>query len=276
MKRVLCPWIVVCILSMARIGAQEEAPAEVQATPTPTPAPVVGVEFSVFVWPTEGILMEDSKIPGIPRVFYRSPRGPEPLRLMRNTATPLHTYQGSVPLVFFDIKETWADAPEDAPPGTPQTRSREAIPIFKAEFSPQWKRVMIIVFPQKKNADGTLLTMTLPYDRAKLSPGMARIYNSTNRELSLQFEDAQDRVLKLQPNRILDFDPDKLTDESFSRIFIYGRGRKDRPEMLHTSKLFFQEDTTNYFLLYGQGERRIRILRVAGHKDDDDKAAVLP
>jgi hypothetical protein len=110
--------------------------------------------------------------------------------------------------------------------------------------------------------------MALPYELEALKPGMARIYNGSNRPLVLQFEDAENRMLTLEPFTVLDFKPKDLSDNQFSRIFIYGRGRKGDMEMVHTSKLFFEETTTNYFFLYPQGKRRIRIMRIAGHAEE--------
>jgi len=254
-------------LLVCPLFSQEEPPAP-DVTPTPTPPPVARVEFSVFVWPTEGILTEESVIPGIPRVFYQSPRGNRPIRLARNTATPLLPYTGTLPLVLYDISEVWTDPPADAPPGTPQTRERIRKPVVRADFPVTWRRAMILVFPGKKNPDGTLVSMALPYDLEKLKPGMARIYNSSDRPLVIQFQDADNRSLALEPFNVIDFTPANLTDKLFSRIFVYGRGgRNGDMQMVHTSKLFFEEDTTNYFFLYPQGKRRVRLLRLGGHAD---------
>lgn len=252
--------------------AQEEEPSP-EIPPTPTPPPNARVEFSVFVWPTEGILLEDSRIPSMPRTFYQSPTGNRPLRLARNTATPLMPYTGPLPLELYDIDEKWTEPAQDAPPGTKATRERVRKPVVRADIPLTWRRAMILVFPDKKNPDGTLLSMTLPYELDKLKQGMARIYNGSKRPLVIHFKDAENKSLSLEPFKVLDFKPANLTKNLYSRIFVYGRGTKGRIEMVHTSKLFFEEDTTNYFFLYPQGKRRIRLLRLGGHGEKITAAA---
>jgi hypothetical protein len=252
--------------------AQEEP----EVLPTPTPVPEARVQFSVFVWPKEGILMDDSQIEGLPRAFYTSPSGPIPIRLTRNSSTPLLPYTGTLPLILYDIDEVWTDPPADAPPGTRPTVERKPIPITKVEFPPSWPRVMIILFLDKKAADGTMLSLALPYELEALKPGMARIMNASAKPLVLQFDDAQDKPLALKPNQHLDFDPDNLTDHSFARVFVYAQNTQKEMEMVHTSKLFFQDDTTNYFFLYPQGRRRLRIMRIGGHTDGEEGSGPLP
>ena len=87
--------------------------------------------------------------------------------------------------------------------------------------------------------------------------------------------DAGEKVLSLPPYEAIDFNPENLTGAKFSRIFIYVRAKDGELEMVHTSKLFFQEETTNYFFLYPQGRRRVRIMRVAGHGEEAADDATL-
>ena len=94
-----------------------------------------------------------------------------------------------------------------------------------------------------------------------------RIHNASKRELVMQFEDSGSRPLLLKPDVHLDFNPSSLTENQYSRIFVYEKGDKGELKMVHTSKLFFNEDTTNLFFLYPKGKRRIRIMRIAGHPE---------
>lgn len=251
------------------IMAQEAAtPPSAPPTPVPTPVPArVQVQFSVFVWPTEGILLEDASIAPIPRTFYRTERGNVPVRLIRNAATPLHAYSGELPLVLYDIEEIWTPPPEDAPPETEPTVAYRPIPVIRADFPRSWNRVLLIVFPDRKADDGTLLTLPLPYDMERLRPGMARIYNGSAHTLVLEFPDTEHMVI-LPPYTPLNFDPGTLSDSAFTRVFVYRRNERGDVDMVHTSRLFMDQETTNYYFLYPQGRRRIRLLRVAGHVGD--------
>lgn len=267
--RFLKALILLCLLVNYMVFAQEPVP---EPPATPTPPPQAQVQFSVYVWPTQGILMGDAKIAGVPRVFYKSPDGKnQSIHLMRNTATPLMPYTGQLPLVLYDLEEVWTPVPENAPIGTLPTVKLVEKPKINVKFPIDWNRVMVIVFPDKKAPDGTLMNMALPYDQNVLKPGMARIYNGSDIPLVIDFEDADNKKLALQPFKVIDFNPANLTKNAYSRIFIYGAGHKGKIEMIHTSKLFFQPDTTNYFFLYSQGNGRIRIMRIAGHPGSEEQ-----
>ncbi|MCC5849780.1 MAG: hypothetical protein JJU29_16975 [Verrucomicrobia bacterium] len=252
--------IFVCLRLLAQEANPTPAPTP---APTPTPEPV-RVRFSVFVWPSEGILMEDVTIPALPRAFYRTAAGNVPVRLTRNAATPLYDYTGDLPLVLYDIEEVWTDPPEDAPPEAEPTVELRPVPVIRARFPRNWNRVLLIVFPDRRADDGTLLTMPLPYDTDELQPGMARIYNGSEHPLVLEFPDTE-HMVTLAPYQPIDFNPRGLTDSGFSRVFAYRRNERGDLEMVHTSRMFMDTETTNYFFLYPHGRRRIRILRVAGH-----------
>lgn len=245
---------------------QEETPPP---PPTPTPPPGVNIEFTVFVWPTEGILQSNSTIAPLPRLFYKTLAGHGVVNLIRNGATPLMRYQGPLPLILYDISEEWTPPPPDAAPGTPPTQIKKIEPRIQVKFPPHWNRVVLLVFPDGKNPDGTLKTLVLPYDSTKLKPGMARIYNATDRRLALQFKDVQEEPRRLDPFKVLDFNPKNLTGTQFARFFLYELAPEGKLQMVHTSRLFFQEDTTNFFLIHSQGPRRVRVMRIAGHASDE-------
>ncbi|MCC5843846.1 MAG: hypothetical protein JJU05_06300 [Verrucomicrobia bacterium] len=269
-------FLTVLFLFMFRMLSAQEGSAPVptpDSSPTPTPAPrpespPVQVEFSVFVWPTEGILMEDSRISALPRTFYRTAAGHVPVRLTRNSTTPLYTYRGPSPLVLYDIEEIWTPPPEDAPPETEPTVELRPVPVIRANFPGSWTRVLLIVFPDRKADDGTLLTIPLPYNLDRLRPGMARIHNGSDRTLLVEFPDTE-HLVTLEPFQPVDFNPRGLSGSGFTRVFVHQRNDRGDIEMVHTSRLFMDPETTNYFFLYPQGRRRIRLLRVAGHPGED-------
>ena len=217
--------------------------------------------------------MEDAEMKGLPRVFYASPSGDRRVNLAHNQSTPLLPYRGELPLVLYRMQEVWEDPPADAPPGTPPTVTKVRTPVIQQDFPIDWKRVMILVFPNKRGPSGTMLSFALSYETDVVTKGMARIHNASDRTLVMQFDDAKDRPLRLDPNKHIDFDPSKLTENAYSRIFVYENrdrgGERREMSMVHTSKLFFQEDTSNLFFLYPKGKRRIRIMRIAGHPDSD-------
>ena len=240
-----------------------------QTPPPPSPSPPATTRFfSIFVWPTEGVLADDARIAPLPRVFYPGINGQDTqLQLVRNAATPLTTYTGPLPLELFSLREIWQDPPENAPPGTPPTVTLERQPRIRAEFPPQWTRVQLIVFPDRVQADGTLLTVAVPFDQDRVQPGMARIFNTTQQTFLLEFPDL-DRTVPLPPGQPLDFDPRRTTDTGFLRIFVHRRNPQGAAEMVHTSRLFLHPEQRNLFFLYPQNERRVRILRIAGHPGD--------
>ena len=262
-------------LTPASVFAQSPTPAptptptqtpEPQPTPEPPPPPV-RVEFSVFVWPTEGILLDDATIAPVPRAFFRTEQGHVPVRLIRNAATPLYSYTGDLPLVLYDVEEVWTPPPPDAPPETEPTVELRPIPVIQASFPRHWRRVMLIVFPGRRSEDGTLLTLALPYDLEQLQPGMARIFNASPETLYLEFPETE-HVLTLRANQPVDFHPRRLTETGFARVFVYRQNARGESEMVYTSRLFMDPETTNYFFLYPQRRNRIRILRIAGHAGD--------
>lgn len=254
------------------LTAQEPSPTPIPTpVPTPTPPPGVRVQFSVFVWPTEGILLSDSVIEGLPRTFYEQEGRAVPVRLLRNRSTPLLPYYGQLPLTLFDVSETITDPPPDAPPDTPPTVTREKVPVINARFPRSWDRVLLVVFPGRQAADGTLLTLALPYDQQALRPGMARIFNASEDALVLNFPETDQQVV-LQPNAPVDFNPRNLTASGFARVFVYRNNGQGDLDMVHTSRLFFDPDTTNYFFIYPQGRRRFRLMRLAGHPGETQPA----
>ena len=240
---------------------------EVGDDAVPAPPPPVRVQFTVFVWPTQGILMDDARIPGLPRMFYSHRGSHVPLRLVRNASTPLMPYEGGLPLVLYDFEERWEAPPEDAPPDTPPIHIVQKHPRVIANFPGNWDRVLLIVFPNRRNDDGTLVTIPLQYGANELPPGMARIHNSSDQNLVLEFPE-RNQTLTLGAHQAVTFRPEGLTDTGYSRVFVHRRSSRGGVELVHTSRLFFEEDKSNLFLLYAQGERHVRLMRLAGHAGD--------
>jgi hypothetical protein len=264
-------WILLLGVFFGGVVCAEDASAAADAVSEPIPP--VRVQISVYLWPTRGILMDDARIPGVPRMFYSHRGAHVPLRLARSTATPLMPYEGELPLVLYDFEERWEAPPEDAPPGTPPVHIVQKHPRVRVNFPRNWDRVLLIVFPNRVNDDGTLVTIPLQYGTGQLPPGMARIHNSSDQTLLLNFPD-RDQVLTLEAHQSVNFRPEGLTDTGFSRVFVHRRSSRGGTELVYTSRLFFEKDKTNFFLLYAQGPRHVRLMRLAGHAGDGPE--ILP
>ena len=235
------------------------------------------IQFSVFLWSEGGILMQDSNITGIPRTFYTAPNGsPSIVRLYKNRSTPLLSYQGPQPLVLYDIQKVWTAPPEGSPPGTQPRVTENRIPKIKANIPEGLTRTMLVAFPDRRLTDGTMQTLVLPYETEKVKPGMTRILNGTDRILAVKFADNEDKVLKLKPQKALDFTPKDMTESDNPRIFIYGLDHKQRPRLLHTNRIHFKENTTNYFIVFPEGARRVRIKSLGSHENQETSPIPLP
>jgi hypothetical protein len=237
------------------------APGGGEAPPPGTPPPEAArtVQFSVFVWPEGGVMNEESHLFGPPRVFYDAPDGNMTLvPLYLNRSTPLLTYQGPQPLNLYDIDRAWIPPPEDAPPGTPPVIQITRTPRVVANFPEGLDRAMIIVFPGRRNGV-VLQSILLPYGTENVRPGMSRILNGTDQELALRFSDQDENPLILRPGRPFDFRPGDYTQDPYPRIFIYGLDENRRLRLMHTNRINFQGENTNFFIVIPEGVRRVRI-----------------
>lgn len=223
------------------------------------------VHFSVFVSAEQGILTEHSAIIGVPQVFYDSPTGVRELPLKKQEATGLFPYEGPQSLVLYQAERIRVPPPEGSPVGTPPSLDYRKIPLAKVNLSKDLDRVIIILFPGQKNADGTIQSVAIPYDSNTLRPGMARIINGTDRLLALKFEEEGVKVFKLGPNSNFDFSPSDIGDSNYPRVYIFGL-IADQLRKLHTNRLYLKPGATNVFLVYPQGSRRVRIMPLGSHE----------
>lgn len=247
-----------------------------ESTPVPTlipaPPPPPRILFSVYVWPSTGILSSDTTLVGIPPAYYDSPTGIQSIPLRRNSSTPLLPYLGPQPLTIYAAETRSVPPPKDAPPGTLPTTTVVRKPFITASIPEGLQRAMLLVFPDRKNPDGSLMTVVMPYESETLEPGMARIRNGTQRTLALQFDNANGKLLLLPPNEYKDFSPAALAESLYPRIYIYELGEGQELKLRHSSKLYFEEEKINFFLVYPKGKQRLRLLRLGGHVDP----AMLP
>jgi hypothetical protein len=240
---------------------------DAEGTPMPDPPPPVRILFSVYLWPNTGILSTDTNLVGIPTAYYDSPEGVQSIPLRRNSSTPLLPYQGPQPLTIFAAESRSIPPPDDAPPGTPPTTTVVKKPFITATIPDGLQRVMLLVFPERTNPDGSMMTVVMPYESETLKPGMARIRNATRRTLVMQFDAADGKLLRLPPDEFIDVSPHEIADSLYPRIYVYELGQDGELKLRHSSKLHIEEEKTNFFLLYAKGRHRLRILRLGAHID---------
>lgn len=225
------------------------------------------IEFSVFVWSDMGIMSDSNEITGLPRLYYERPDGNTvQIRLNRNKSTALMPYQGPSPLLLFDFEGEYIQPPAGSPPGTQPIFNRKRIPKFKVEIPEELRRLMVIIFPGRRDTDGYMQTLVLPYDSEKLTAGMSRILNGTNRTLALKLEDNDRKILRINPNEMTDFNPRDYTDENYPRFFIYGVDEQQQLRLLHTNKFNIKEDRTSFYIIIPEGTRRVRVKKLGSHE----------
>jgi len=232
--------------------------AELPSPETPIPETRT-VQFSVFVWPEGGIVNDETTFSGVPRVFYDAPGGHSTMvPLYINRSTPMLTYTGPQPLILYDVERQWIPPPAEAPPGTPPTQQINRTPRVIVKFPDGLNRAMVIVFPSRR--EGTVLeSVLLPYGTERVQPGMTRILNGTDRELALKFSAEDGEPLILRPGRPFDFKPADYSDDPYPRIFLYGLDESRRLRLMHTNRINFQEESSNFFIVIPEGVRRVRI-----------------
>lgn len=254
-------------LSLSAQNSQSRPSSEGEPLTYPT------IQFSIYVWPNNSIMLSSSKIEAIPRLFYDSPSGRTMLSLARNASSPLYTYIGPQPLTLYDYELEEVPPPEGALPTTVPIFREKIKPRIKATIPPGLDRVILVLFPGKHKPDGTLLTIPMAYESAALQPGSARIYNSTQRPIALQFVDTKGPILKLKPNENTDFFPNELFEGDYVRVFGYAPGADNEAERVHVSKMYFEEGQANFFIMYDQG-KRVRMIRIGGHEIGKNQTAL--
>ena len=134
---------------------------------------------------------------------------------------------------------------------------------------------MLLVIPERKNPDGSLMTLVMPYESATLKPGAVRFHNASDKRLAMQFETAEGKVLPIPNNTAIDFLPSAYTDRLYPRIYIYDSEEGGKPMLRHSSRLKFEAEKYNFFIVYPHGRHRLRILRLGGHVDPEAVSEVL-
>ncbi len=256
------------LITVVRTPAQEAVPTPPPEDPDPPSEelnlpPEVAVRFSLFVWPTTGVMHRDAKLAPMPPLFYAGPGGTNRVHITRGNATPMLPYMGALPLELFDLREERIPPPQDAPPNTPPQRVYHRTPHIRADFPTHWKEVLLVTFPDKFQPDGTMVTLPMPYDVAELQPGKARFYNGTKHPFVLGFGDEK---ISFPPYEHVDIKPTEKSKHGFLRVTVYGSDRRGQAAAVYSRKVRVSDIKNNFYVVYPQGRNRIRMMFVGGHE----------
>ena len=230
--------------------------------------PLIG--FAIYVWPTGGILTENDSLSVVPTSVYNSPDGPRLIRMSQGRTTQLFPYQDEQPLVLYKYEVKEVAPPPEATPGTPPTLERSpTTPVIRATIPEDLTRALLVVFPNKRNRDGTFQTLVVPYDQEVLRPGMGRVINGTGREMILSFKDSDVDPMPMKPGKPVDFVPPRIPgDRGFAWVNVHEM-YKGRLVKTHASRLLFETNKANVFIASPRGSRRIEFVRIGAHKEQE-------
>jgi hypothetical protein len=261
------PWIVSFLLAVG-LRAQERAN---DFKPIPIPGPPIAEEgqvvadvlFSVYVWPTEGILTTDSTVPSLPRTFFTGLQGMERIYLNRGGSSHVHHYRGPLPLELYDVEREWVAPPEDAPPEARPVLMERRIPILRATFPAEARRIVLIAFPHEKDPEGGMVTFPMPVMNTTLRPGDVTLYNADKRPVAFSINDSNNPVL-LKPYETLYLQKDSFATVN-PRVKIHRRDASGTTRLAASTRMYVDPEKANYFFLYPSGDRHMRLLRVGTH-----------
>lgn len=262
MTRSLCFWLGLALLGLA--FAQTTLRAEPETPEEPSVEPEVDVLFSVYVWPTEGILTQDSAVASLPRTFFDGIYGRERIHLNRGGTSAQHRYRGPLPLEMYDLERELVPAPEEDGPDAPPVVVERRIPVLRANFPPNARRLVLIAFPQEREADGAMLTFPMPVLDQALSNGDVSLYNADRRPLSFSIGDNGRNVL------IRPFETVRIRGAMFDgpnpRVRVHRRDDSGAARLVASTRMYVDPERANFFFLYPRGERNMRLLRVGAHE----------
>ncbi|MCH8513815.1 MAG: hypothetical protein LAT83_19470 [Kiritimatiellae bacterium] len=186
------------------------------------------------------------------------------MRLSRNVATELMPYNGEIPLQFFDVERIETPPPSDALPDAPPTVTYRKIPLTEVSFPASWEQVLFIMMPADPDRRESLRIFPMRYDVAHVRPGYIRIFNTTENNLVVEVEDEHHELRAYSP---VDFRPPTVGEHQVFRLNIYGRDeRTGAPRLRLTTRVTSRDAKSNFYLLYPDSPRRLRLMRVGGHE----------
>lgn len=252
---VLVSVIVFAMASPLRAENTQDIPEEEEAD-------IVDIHFAFFVWQQTGVLTENARVEGIPRIFYQHEQGLRRVPLARNSTTPLLHYRGPMPIEFFDVRRIEVPPPEDAPPETPPTFRIQRYPVATLDVPDTWRQVLFILFPGQRDRNGNVRVLPIRYDLEQVRPDHIRIFNTTRQNILLE---AQGELHTLPAQENFDFRPENPAQFNMFRGNFYGRNPDGSSRLMLTSRIIARPESSNLYLLYESG-RQLQLMRVGGHE----------
>ncbi|MCC5844460.1 MAG: hypothetical protein JJU05_09430 [Verrucomicrobia bacterium] len=242
-----------------------EAPSEPEpAKPEPAkPEPMADVYFSVYIWPTEGILTADSQVAPLPRTYFDGIHGMERIHLHRGGTSEVHRYQGPLPLKIYDVERVFVPAPEEAGPDAEPILLETRLPVLRASFPVNARRMILIALPHERDSDGAMVSFPMPLLNRSLSNGDVSVYNAGDRPVVFSLGDG-DPYFVIQSLQTLMLSGRRF-DSRNPRVRIHRQDDSGNPRLAASTRMYVDPEKVNYFFLYPKGERNMRLLRVGAH-----------
>lgn len=137
------------------------------------------------------------------------------------------------------------------------------IPVASVNFPPDWRQVLLLMFPGQTGPDGGIRVLPMRYDLDRVRPGYVRIYNTTDQ---LLVGEVGDEIFTLRPHSPLDFRPRGASGHHAFRMNFHSRDAHGEIRLRYTTRVVAQEQSSNFYLLYQVDSRRLRLMRVGGHE----------
>ncbi|MCC5847130.1 MAG: hypothetical protein JJU29_03470 [Verrucomicrobia bacterium] len=238
------------LLAFVLLGLLPARP-EVEPEEEPPP-PTYDLTLVVYTWPVTGILHGDADLQGLPPVFVRDLNGMRRVGLQRSGFSPPLRYQGMEPPVLFRVET------QDREEGPPRQR---AVPLIRANIDPSWTEATVIVYPERRESDGTWATLAVPSSRMEIPDGASRFLNLTDQALVIEMAG---NVHAIPPGgEILLPPPPRSAGDRF-RLNIHARDdQRDDVRMIHTTAVWRENTAGNLYLIHAQANGRPRVLHLS-------------
>jgi hypothetical protein len=178
MKIVRFLFVVLCFRVWGQVPNERDSVPE--PTPTPVP-PAYDVLMSFYTWPVRGVMHGGMEIPSIPPVVLRSDSGAVQLPLQRNAQTEAYRYVGhAAPVLATPVSMT---VDEEG------NRQYQFETVAELEIPREWGQVVVILFPEERNAKGRWRNIVVPASNVLVPDGKLRVINTTRQGLVLEINE---------------------------------------------------------------------------------------
>jgi hypothetical protein len=220
------------------------------------PPPVYDLRLVVYTWPVTGILHSNADLQSLPPVFFRDIHGIQRVELQRSGFSPPLRYQGMEPPMLFSV-ETQPQAE-----GPPQQR---AVPRVRPKIDPSWTEATVIVYPERRDRDGTWATLAVPTSRLEIPDGTSRFLNLTHQMLAIELAGV---IHTISPGGDIQLPAPPEDAGERVRLNIHARDDiRNEVRMIHTTAVRRENATGNLYLIHSQSNGRPRVLHLAQPRD---------